>query len=280
MTLEYAHSFIHALFEAMEKEADTNVMQHQVHGIKNCIDVMGEFLTEEDVNKVKNILFTFIEKSDVRKKMNIMYNEENEQGDDEVDIQNKQFMEEENEMEDDLQLVISETFGALFKTHKNYCHELLKDFFETKLDKYLDEESSPMVKQKFALYIIVDIVEHLGLDILGDKYEYCFRIIARYSQCINPVLRQASVYGLGMSAQQGGACFEKYATDIVEALKNAIEMELGSQDKTEYLHCRDNAVSSLAKVMKFQHQHIDVEKTFKYWLSKMPIKHDLEESKV
>lgn len=223
-TLRYAQSYIAALFEAMEKESDTNVMQHQVHGIKGCVDTMGEFLDEEQVNKMKNIFFTLIDKSDTRKHMNMKYNEDNEQGDDEVDVQNRQFMEEENDMEDELQLTISEAFGALFKTHKNQCQELLKHMFSDSLPKYLDD-SAPMVKQKFALYIIVDIVEHLGLEILGDKYEDCFNVIAKFSLSVNPVLRQASMYGLGMSAKDGGEFFKKYASNTVDNLRTAIDME-------------------------------------------------------
>jgi len=240
---------------------------------------MGEFLDEAQVNKMKDIFFTLIDKSDTRKHLNVKYTEENEQGDDEVDQQNREFMKEENEMEDDLQLAISEAFGTLFKTHKNHCQELLSNLFTEKLPKYLDEEHSPVVKQKFALYIIVDIVEHLGLEILGDKYDDCFAVIARYSQSINPILRQASSYGLGMSAREGGAYFEKYAKDTVEALKGVIEMQLGTQVKIEYQHCRDNAISALAKVMKYQYSFIDLESTFAYWLSKMPLKHDLAEAK-
>lgn len=223
-TLEYAQMYIKALFEAMETESDTTVMQNQVAGIKGCIDVMGEFLDESQVNHMKNIFFTLIEKSDVRKNMNTKYTEENELGDDEVDVQNRQFMEEENDMEDDLQLAISDAFGALFKTHKDHCQELLKDMFTEKLPKYLAEDA-PIVKQKFALYVIIDMVEHLGLEILKDKYEDCFKVVAKYANSINPVLRQASCFGLGVSAKEGGEYFRPYAKETSEALKNAIEME-------------------------------------------------------
>lgn len=234
-TLAYAQRYITALFQTMGKESDVNVMQHQVHGIKQCIDVMGEFLNEHQVNQMKDILFTAIHKSDTRKHMNFKYTEENEQSDDEVDKQNREFMEEENEMEDDLQLSISDAFGALFKTHKNHCSELLKDLFTEKLPEYLNEEAA-IVKQKFALYIVVDLVEHLGLEILGEKYQDCFEVIAKYSQHINPILRQASVYGLGMSAKQGGEYFKTYSQDTIDRLKFVIDMEIGSQEKIEFLH--------------------------------------------
>lgn len=82
-----------------------------------------------------------------------------------------------------------------------------------------------------------------------------------------------------MSAKQGGEYFNKFADSTVEALKKAIEMECGSQDKVEFIHAKDNAISALAKVMKFQHSSIDLENTFQFWLSHMPIKNDLTEAK-
>mmetsp|Transcript_33835 Transcript_33835/g.33364 ORF Transcript_33835/g.33364 Transcript_33835/m.33364 type:complete len:423 (-) Transcript_33835:378-1646(-) len=251
--LPFAQSYISALFETMKGEEDTTVMQHQVSGIKRCIDIMGEFLDEDQVNQMCNIFFECISKSDHRKNINVAYNEENEQGDDEVDKQNRMFMEEENEIEDDLQLTLSEAFGALFKTHKNKCANLLNTLFNDLLPSYLDE-SAPFVKQKFGVYIVVDLVEHLGLEILGEKYEDCFQVIARCSKSVNPVIRQAGVYGLGISSNSGGELFAKYSTDALQSLKEAIEMKVGTQDVVEFNHARDNAISALSKIMKFQHE--------------------------
>ena len=161
-------------------------------------------------------------------------------------------MEEENEIEDDLQLTLSEAFGSLFKTHKNKCASLLTTLFNDLLPSYLDEKA-PFIKQKFGIYIVVDLVEHLGLEILGGKYEDCFQVIARCSKSINPVIRQAGVYGLGVSSLSSGELFEKYSDETLTSLKEAIEMEQGSQDIVEFNHSRDNAISALSKVMKNQH---------------------------
>lgn len=276
--LTYAQTYIESLFEAMRCEGDTDVMQHQVSGIKRCVDVVGNFLSESQVNQMCEIFFDLIQKSDKRKDLNVRYTEENEQGDDEVDKQNRQFMDEENDMEDDLQLTISEAFGSLFKTHKNQCSQLLSSLFESLLPAYLDE-SAPFIKQKFGLYIVVDLVEHLGVEILGDKFKDCFLIIKKYAQSINPICRQAGVYGLGIGANTSGDLFKEFADETVDSLKRAIEMECGTQEKIEYLHARDNAISALAKIMKYQYSVINLEDTFAFWLSHMPIKNDLTEAK-
>ena len=278
IVLSYAQNYIQGLFEAMRRESDTDTMQHQVSGIKRCVETMGEFLDESQVNSMCEIFFNAIHKSDQRKDLNFKYAEENEQEEDDVDNQNKQFMEEENEMEDDLQLTISEAFGTLFKTHKNQCSELLSNLFTSLLPEYLDD-NAPFIKQKFGLYIVVDLVEHLGLEHLGEKIDDCLKVIEKYAESINPVWRQAGVYGLGVFAKNSGDYFSSFADTVVEKLKKAIEMKKGSQDKVEYGHAKDNAVSALAKVLKHQYNHINLEVTFKFWLSQLPLKNDLTEAK-
>mmetsp|Transcript_34392 Transcript_34392/g.39776 ORF Transcript_34392/g.39776 Transcript_34392/m.39776 type:complete len:140 (-) Transcript_34392:58-477(-) len=73
--------------------------------------------------------------------------------------------------------------------------------------------------------------------------------------------------------------FKTLSESLIHHLKAAIEMKRGSQDKVEFLHAQDNAVSALAKVMKFQHAAINLEETFQFWLSHLPIKNDLTEAK-
>lgn len=56
-------------------------------------------------------------------------------------------------------------------------------------------------------------------------------------------------------------------------------MKKGTQDKVEFKHARDNAVSALAKVLKHQYNNIEIEETFKFWLAQLPLKNDLTEAK-
>jgi len=91
-------------------------------------------------------------------------------------------------MEDELQFAISETFGILFKTHKMHCSQLLKTLLEDLLPNYL-QETSPFVKQKFAIFIIVDLLEHLGNEYLAEHFESCFQTLLKYSKSENPVFR-------------------------------------------------------------------------------------------
>lgn len=55
--LPFAQKFIEALFDAMRGEDDTTVMQHQVSGIKYCVEAMGDFLDQNQVNIMCNLFF-------------------------------------------------------------------------------------------------------------------------------------------------------------------------------------------------------------------------------
>ena len=80
---------------------------------------MNTFMDEGVVNDMCVRFLDLISSSGWRKELNLAYAEENENGDTEIDKQNRQFMDEELKVEDELQIAISETFGVLFQTHKD-----------------------------------------------------------------------------------------------------------------------------------------------------------------
>ena len=97
-------------------------------------------------------------------------------------------MEEEIKVEDELQIAISETFGVLFKTHKDQCKLLVETLFGSLLPDYLSE-GKPDIKWKFALFVIVDLIEHLGIDRIDEnQFKGCFDTLIFHSSHPNPVL--------------------------------------------------------------------------------------------
>lgn len=63
-------------------------------------------------------------------------------------------------------------------------------------------------------------------------------------------------------------------------MRKAVLIEQGDQNKELYLHCRDNAISTIGKIIKY-HCENDTEgefvHLFLFWLSNMPLKLDLDE---
>ncbi|CAI2371015.1 unnamed protein product [Moneuplotes crassus] len=268
--LPYTEKFIPVLLEVIKEEVDTTLLQTQFKSIESCIEATGDFMSGEQVNQIGNIFLEEIVKSDKRKDVNLEYAREI---DEEVDGL-------ENENEDELQIVLSEAIGMLFKTHKGKCSNIVANLFDNFLPSYLNDAAS-FTKQKLGIYIINDVVEHVGLEILEEKYEECFHAFVKCSKNENPTIRQAGVYGIGVTLARSCKVqlFGKYSVDAIQTLKEAIEIDCGSQDSTEYGYAKDNAISALVKVMKHHHQSIDVESTFEFLLQHIPLKYDLVEAK-
>lgn len=78
-------------------------------------------------------------------------------------------LKEENKNEYQLQLDLGEIIGALFKTHRNLVQGVVQELLTNKLGPYgADGASKPKIK--FLLFILDDMVEHLGPDFLGPMY--------------------------------------------------------------------------------------------------------------
>lgn len=181
----FAEKCIKSLFENLKVEGNTSVMKYQTNAIANCIEEIGDFLSEGQINQMSGVLVEMISKSDQRKDANNKFQNENEQGQSEIDERNRGFANEENQDEDDLQISICETFGVIFKTHKNKCETLASNLLSDLVSSYIDDNAS-IAKQKCGIYIIGDAIEYLGPDIIGSKYQDCFETIVRFSKSTNP----------------------------------------------------------------------------------------------
>lgn len=95
-------------------------------------------------------------------------NEDKEDEDDELDQDELEVIKEENKNEYDLQLSIAEIIGIIFKTHPQLSGNIVQGLFAGLLTETLQSEEK--VKNKFALFVMDDMVEYLGPEILKDHY--------------------------------------------------------------------------------------------------------------
>ena len=153
--------------------------------------------------------------------------------------------------------------------------------FKDIMPVYLKEDS-PFIKKKFAMYILVDMIENLGYENIAEQFPSMMQTLMAFTQQTTTVLRQSACFGIGMAAKHCPEGFKEYLSDCIDLLKNAVKIEKGDQDKEEYLHCKDNAISSIGKIIK-HHRENDEQGNFAhlflFWLSSMPLKMDLEEAK-
>ena len=99
-------------------------------------------------------------------------------------------------------------------------------------------------------------------------------------------MRQASSYGIGVLAKNGGQAFASIVNDCLQGLKTAIDYEMPASIKDkkakvkQFMHAKDNAVSALGKVIRYQSTVVDLNTLIPGWLNLLPIKSDVEEAKI
>lgn len=88
-------------------------------------------------------------------------------------------LKEENKNEQELQITLAELFGAIFKTHRDYCRSIVQLLVTEVLPKYVKEDDKH--KSKFLLFVLDDMVEFLGPDFLGPMFPQVCEQICKYA---------------------------------------------------------------------------------------------------
>ena len=268
--------------------------------MKDIIKSTKLFLTTQEINDLtQNILkvFDIVETSRIAKlKQKKETEEEYEKNknnkdskinsDDEDDSASKD--EEINDLEDQIDEIenvltsFSEFFGVLFDTHKNYTLEFVDKIIKEYLPKYFKENASNFEKN-LGVLLVGDMAEFLQQDIIGNIWDDICVILVKYANNSDDEVRNSACYGLGAFAQSTKNNFEKYYKDIVTVLISAINMpidkNLSKDEKNAKQFAKDNGVSALGKILKYQGQALgsDYENVFNLWINNLPIKQDDEE---
>lgn len=256
--------FLESLWKAINKETETDTLICQVQAAKEIIDEVGmQLLPQESIDGFAKLLLELYHKSDDRIKENneLAKNETVEDEDDQIDQDDLEVIKEENNSEFDLQLSIAEIIGILFKTHGPLTVNLVTELFTSILPPALS--SSEKQKTKFGLFVMDDMVEFLGPDLLGPHYIPVAKEIIKFTKSPVAAVRQAASYGIGIMAEKSGAHFALIANECLLGLKDAIEYQMPASVKEkktkvkQFKHAKDNAVSALGKIIKFQAGTVD-----------------------
>lgn len=178
--------YLESLWKAINKETETDTLICQIQAAKEIIDEVGEgLLTQETVDTFSKLFIDMYQKSDERIKENneMAKNDNVEDEDDQIDQDDLEVIKEENNNEYDLQLSIAEIMGILFKTHGPLCGNLIQELFATIVPNAL--QSNEKQKTKFSLFIMDDMVEFLGPELLGEHYVFVAKEIIKF--CVSPV---------------------------------------------------------------------------------------------
>ena len=166
-----AKAYSNNILDAMETETETECLIAQAQAIKEILEETGEGLLQENsVKMFSQKIFDFLQQSENREQDNQKYEKENMDGEEEdrLDEEDLAVLKEENKNEHELQISLAEIFGALFKTHREFCRELVGKLWQEVLPAAAKLQNKHSMK--FILFILDDMVEFLGAEFLGAVY--------------------------------------------------------------------------------------------------------------
>jgi len=288
--------YISTIFETLEKEQEYDNIIIMLESLDNIFDCASIFLGTVEINSMFSKLieiFNKIEKNRIDLVQNKQKHEEilqNEKaaakgtGDDESDNEFEDEEEHLDELEYDIDTLekvltgFSSVMGTIFKHHKDLCMEVVSKLLMEYLPKYFKDEASNFEK-KLGFFILDDMIEFLGQELLFNVWNDIFQILIKYAAHSVCEIRQAVVYGLGEFAKYTKKDFENYYLNLINALSASLEVRKSDTDgKDEFLSAKDNAVSSIGKIIKYQSKSINLEETISKWLHLLPIEVDKVEA--
>lgn len=288
-----AKLYISQLVAVLDKEADNACIATYLDDISEIVNKTERFLTTPELNVLfQELLKTFdkVEKSRLtllhqkeRVEDDLLKDKQNNDdkvnSDDEGDDDDDVVGEIERDIEDIEEVLVSiaDTMGALFSAHKELTLDIVNKLLVELLPRYFKDNASNFEK-KMGLFILDDMIEFLGQNLLSTVWTDIASIIMTYSGHKATELRQASTYGIGEFAKHTTNNFNIYANDMLSAVTKALDVNTDGTNVEEWGHARDNAVSSLGKIIKYQNANIDINTWVPKWLSFLPLTHDPKEA--
>ena len=293
-------TFIAEVTMQLLKETDFIVITSLLDSMKDVIKNTKLFLTTQEINELtQNILkvFDIVESSRIAKlkqkeeteeqfSRNKKSNNNKANSDDEEDNESQE--EEINDLDDQIEEIenvltsFGEFFGVLFDTHKELTLEFVDKIIKEYLPNYFKENSSNFEKN-LGVILVGDMAEFLQQDIIGNIWDDVCLLLVKYANHSDDEVRNSACYGLGAFVQSTKNNFDKYCKDVVTVLIQAINLpidkNLSKDDKNTKQFAKDNAVTALGKVLKYQEKILgsDYENLFNIWLNNLPIKQDEDE---
>lgn len=145
-------------------------------------------MNQEAVDALAKHLIEMYHKSDERiKENNQIAKKDLDDEDDKLEEDDLEIIKEENKNEYDLQLSLAEIIGIIFKTHKELSANILNELFTNILPGAIASEEKE--KQKFALFVLDDMIEFLGPAILGSRFPHVAQQIIKFCSSPSAALR-------------------------------------------------------------------------------------------
>jgi hypothetical protein len=259
------------LLKAAIQEPDIDLIYVMVVAVHEVISVVGEgVMSPEQMKQVMEMLKEVL--SQVKERL--LKREAKKVGDD-VDDEEKDFIDELQEKEDMITTELADCVGIMARYYKQAFVPIFHEY--TPLAQALLGPETREADKQLGLCMFDDIIEHGG------------QLSAQYVQPYLPVLigfannehngiRQASVYGLGVCAQHAVDTFKPFVKDAIQALGNVVSAS-GSRDE-ENACPTENAISAFGKICYYHGDVLgnDLPGLMATWLNWQPLVEDDTES--
>lgn len=292
--------YIVLLFNTIEKEGHNDAISAMLDNMGNIIEkVKDAFLSELELNelsekllkifeKVERFRLSIIEKKKLVEEEDAKNKDDGKHSDDEEEIEEDDFADElQKDIEDIEEVLVSiaDVFGSIFKTHKERTLCIVHKLKEQLLVKYFMPNSSNFEK-KMGIFILDDMIEHLGQKLIPDIWDSIIKIIVSFISDKDHSLRQASAYGLGeiaLNTVTDNSMTPNFKDQLDQLFYISLSKTLEENPKVEeeleeWGSAKDNVVVAISKIIKNQSQNITVEPWIKLYLENMPIQYDEEEA--
>eukprot|EP00906_Rhabdomonas_costata_P025796 RCo036847 len=268
---EVLKHFVEVLIEAIFHESEVAVATSQVNSFHQCVlAAPPDSLSDEMVSKCADMCKKVFDESLRRRKDVRMQQSEVKDDEDEVDK-----LEAENEGEEELLVEAVEAVGVLLKTHRAFIPLFMGTFYPMWVDLLDERKGYGAVEHRLALCAFDDFVEHgylLSPETVAPYIQPIVGYLLKFSAAEDADVVQASVFGLGICAQYGGAAFAQLVPQVVERL--VVVSQSSRANDPFFEGATANAVASLVRVLRHHSGSVDVAALIGVVLSKLPLKGD------
>ncbi|KAF9815034.1 hypothetical protein SFRURICE_010592 [Spodoptera frugiperda] len=257
------------LLKAIDSEPEQEVQVELLNSLAKCIELLGggclpDEMMAEVLRILNKLLTEHFERATERRQ---------KRSDEDYDeVVEEQLADEDNEDVYGLSRV-ADVLHALMSAYR--------ESFFPHLDSLLPHlvqllaPGRPYSDRQWAICIFDDVIEFGGPACI--KYQDIFlEPMLSGLRSAEAEVRQAAAYGCGVLAQFGGAAFAGAAARAVPLLA-ALIAEPDAR-ALENLNATENAISAVAKIIKYNHSQIDRDEIIRHWLTWLPVTEDTEEA--
>jgi len=266
------HYMLPQLLDSISQEVVPEILETSVSTLAECIGLAGEnCLSAEQIKVIFKMCIEVMEDIAERRKDRAAKKTEEDH-----DEEEEEKIEDEAENDDNLISEVGDVMGHM--AHYNPV-TFLPIFVEVALPliiTLLQPQSRPIDRQT-AICLFDDIVEYGGHD-SAPLFDHFLPLAINYITDLDPGVRQAAVYGMGVFAQFGGDKITPLIPEIFNRLKHVITQTDSRSDN--YIMSTENAIGSVGKLILYQGKAVDLAIVVPLWLAWLPVKEDFIEAKI